>query len=81
VLFAVDAPPVDLTEVNEAAGDEHGLVAIEGSLFTARVDPGTGARPNTPLQLALDPTRIHYFDPVSGLRLEPVPVLAGAVER
>ena len=81
VIFTVAAPRVDVAEVHEAAGDEHGLVAMEGSLFTARVDPGTGARPGAALQLALDPARIHYFDPVSGLRLETVPVLAGAVER
>jgi multiple sugar transport system ATP-binding protein len=82
VLFTVPAPRVDVTEVQEAIGDdEHGLVAMEGSLFTARVDPGTGARPGAPLRLALDPARIHYFDPVSGLRLETVPALAGAVER
>ena len=81
VIFTVAAPRVDVAEVHEAAGDEHGLVAMEGSLFTARVDPGTGARPGAPLQLALDPARLHYFDPVSGLRLETAPVLAAAVER
>ena len=81
VLFTVAAPRVDVADVQEAAGEEHGLVAMEGSLFTARVDPGTGARPGASLQLALDPTRIHYFDPGSGLRLETVPELAGAVER
>jgi multiple sugar transport system ATP-binding protein len=82
VIFTVAAPRVDVAEIHEAAGDEeHGLVAMEGSLFTARVDPGTGARPGATLRLALDPARIHYFDPVSGLRLETAPVLAGAVER
>jgi multiple sugar transport system ATP-binding protein len=74
VLFTVDAPPVDRGEVQEATGDEHGLVEIEGSLFTARVDPGTAARPGAALRLALNPARIHYFDPESGLRLEPAPV-------
>jgi multiple sugar transport system ATP-binding protein len=81
VIFTVAAPRVDVAEVHEAAGDEHGLVAMEGSLFTARVDPGTGARPGAQLRLALDPARIHYFDPVSGLRLDTVPELAEAVER
>ena len=78
VLFTVAAPPVDLGEVQEATADEHGLVDIEGSLFTARVDPGTAASPGAALRLAVDPARIHYFDPESGLRLEPalVPVEA-----
>ena len=78
VIFTVAAPRVDVAEVHEAAGDEHGLVAMEGSLFTARVDPGTGASPGARLRLALDPARIHYFDPVSGLRLDAVPELAAA---
>jgi multiple sugar transport system ATP-binding protein len=82
VIFAVDAPRVDVTEVREAAGDEDAaLVAVEGSLFTARVHPGTAARPGAELRLAVDPARFHYFDPETGLRLErdrePVAVGAG----
>jgi multiple sugar transport system ATP-binding protein len=71
VLFTVDAPRVDVSEVREAAGDEDALLAVEGSLFTARVDTGTAARPGTVLRLAVAPSRFHYFDPESGLRLEP----------
>jgi multiple sugar transport system ATP-binding protein len=73
VMFTVAAPPVDIGEVQAAAGDEHGLVDIEGSLFTARVEPGTAARPGADLRLALNAARIHYFDPGSGLRLESGP--------
>jgi multiple sugar transport system ATP-binding protein len=80
VLFTVAAPRVDVPEAHEADDDEHALVEMEGSLFTARIDPGTAARHGAPLRLALDPTRIHYFDVASGLRLETVPALAGAVE-
>ena len=69
VIFTVDAPRVDVSEVREAAGDEDAaLVAVDGSLFTARVDPGTAARPGTRLRLATDPSRFHYFDPETGLR-------------
>jgi multiple sugar transport system ATP-binding protein len=71
VLFTVDAPRVEASEVREAAGDEDPLVAVGGSLFTARVDPATAARPGTSLRLAVDTSRIHYFDPQTGLRLEP----------
>jgi multiple sugar transport system ATP-binding protein len=70
VLFSVAAPRVDVSEVREAAGDEDALVAVEGSLFTARVDPGTAARPGAPLRLAVDPSRFHYFHPENGLRLD-----------
>jgi multiple sugar transport system ATP-binding protein len=82
VIFALDAPRVDVSEVREAAGDEDALVAVEGAVFTARVDPGTKARPGAPLQLAVDPSRFHYFAPKTGLRLEPgrvpEPAAAGA---
>jgi multiple sugar transport system ATP-binding protein len=72
VLFSVAAPRVEVTEVRAATGDEDAAVtAVEGSLFTARVDPGTSARPGKPLRLAVDPSRFHFFDPETGLRLEP----------
>ena len=72
VLFSVAAPRVEVSEVRAAAGDEDALLAtVEGSLFTARVDPGTSAKPGSPLQLAVDPSRFHYFDAETGLRLEP----------
>jgi multiple sugar transport system ATP-binding protein len=71
VLFSVAAPRVEVSEVRAAAGEDDPVFAtVEGSLFTARVDPGTAARPGAPLRLAVDPTRVHYFDPGTGLRLE-----------
>jgi multiple sugar transport system ATP-binding protein len=71
VIFTVAAPRVDVSEVREAAGDEDAaLVAVEGSLFTGRVGPGTAAQPGARLRLAVDPARFHYFDPATGLRLE-----------
>jgi multiple sugar transport system ATP-binding protein len=77
VLFSVAAPRVDVSEVRAAAGDEDAAVtAVEGSLFTARVDPGTAGKPGAPLRLAVDPSRLHYFDPETGLRLQPDRALA-----
>src|SRR5262249_288169 len=77
VLFAVDAPPVEVGEVRAATGEEEATPGtVEGSLFTARVDPGTSARPGARLQLAVDPSRFHYFAPDTGLRLEPERALA-----
>jgi multiple sugar transport system ATP-binding protein len=70
VLFSVAAPRVEVSEVRAAAGEEDAaLGTVEGSLFTARVDPGTSAKPGTPLRLAVDPSRFHYFDPETGQRL------------
>jgi multiple sugar transport system ATP-binding protein len=71
VLFSVAAPRVEVSEVRAAAGEEdEALMAVEGSLFTARVGPATSAKPGAPLRLAVDPSRFHYFDPETGLRLE-----------
>jgi multiple sugar transport system ATP-binding protein len=70
VIFQIDAPPVDVSEVREAAGDEETLIATDRATFTARVDPQTSAQAGRPLRLAVDPTKFHYFDPGTGLRLE-----------
>jgi multiple sugar transport system ATP-binding protein len=80
VIFPVDAPPVDVTEVREAAGDEEALLPADRAVFTARVEPQTAARPGSRLRLAVDPSRFHFFDPATGLRLErsAAPALAGA---
>jgi multiple sugar transport system ATP-binding protein len=70
VIFTVDAPPVDVSEVREAAGDKEVLLPSDRASFTARVDPQTSARVGSRLRLTLDSSRFHYFDPSSGLRLE-----------
>ncbi|HEY5059316.1 MAG TPA: sn-glycerol-3-phosphate ABC transporter ATP-binding protein UgpC [Gaiellaceae bacterium] len=71
VIFPIDAPPVDVGDVRAAAGDEDALLPADRALFTARVDPQTSARAGRPLRLAVDPARFHFFDPESGLRLQP----------
>jgi multiple sugar transport system ATP-binding protein len=80
VVFPVDAPPVDVSEVREAAGDEDALVAFDRVRFTARVDPQTSARVGARLRLAVDASKFHYFDPTSGLRAAsaPAPALAAS---
>jgi multiple sugar transport system ATP-binding protein len=70
VVFPVDAPPVEVGEVREASGDDETLVPIDHVMFTARVDPGTSARPARPLRLAVNPARFHFFDPATGARVE-----------
>jgi multiple sugar transport system ATP-binding protein len=80
VIFQVDAPPVDVSEVREAAGDEEALLLADRAVFTARVHPQTTARVGKALRLAVDPKRFHFFDPATGLRLEraSAPALARA---
>jgi multiple sugar transport system ATP-binding protein len=80
VIFQVDAPPVDVSEVREAAGDEEALLLADRAVFTARVHPETSAQVGRTLRLAVDPARFHFFDPATGLRLEraAAPALARA---
>ena len=80
VIFQIDAPPIDVTEVREAAGDEESLLQTDRVTFTARVDPQTAARPGRSLRVAVDPARFHFFDPGTGLRLDhaAAPALARA---
>jgi multiple sugar transport system ATP-binding protein len=82
VLFPVDAPPIT-AESLETAAEASLLLARAQSMFTARVEPGTTAAAGSRLTLAVDPTRFHFFDPVSGKSLaaperapEPLPVYA-----
>jgi multiple sugar transport system ATP-binding protein len=68
VIFDVDAPPVDVSEIRDAAGDDAPPVT-DLALFTARVDPRTQARPGSPLELAVDPRGFYFFDPATGSSL------------
>jgi multiple sugar transport system ATP-binding protein len=72
LIFQIDAPPVDVTEVREAAGDEDALLHVDKAIFTARVDPETSARPGRTARLSVDPARFHFFDLASGLRIEQI---------
>jgi multiple sugar transport system ATP-binding protein len=65
VLFQVDATPVH-TEEQRHDRDAETLIAGDGAVFTARVDPATEARPGASLRLAVDPAGFHYFDLETG---------------
>ncbi|MET0560368.1 MAG: sn-glycerol-3-phosphate ABC transporter ATP-binding protein UgpC [Gaiellaceae bacterium] len=77
VHFNVPADAVTTREVVEAlvveaAEDGEARMAAEqargaGLVFTARLDRSTEAREQRPLELAVDVTRLHFFDPESGL--------------
>ena len=75
VIFTIDAPPVEHASITEAAkgdeGEDEAAVALAGgkSLWTARVAARSPARPGGPLELAVDTSNLHYFDPVSGLSI------------
>ncbi|HEU4527470.1 MAG TPA: sn-glycerol-3-phosphate ABC transporter ATP-binding protein UgpC [Actinomycetota bacterium] len=71
VLFGIDAPPVALEETMAAADEpgEEGAFLLEGderTIFCARVDARTRARPGHTMRLSVDPARFHFFDPETG---------------
>jgi multiple sugar transport system ATP-binding protein len=73
VIFTVHAPAVHhevmVAKFDKAAKDEveaEELVGAGESLWTARVNPQTQARPGRTIDLAVDAAAIHYFDPDSG---------------
>jgi multiple sugar transport system ATP-binding protein len=71
VIFTVDAPPVDTEEVRQTreGEDEGAILAGEGAVFSARVDPRTSARVGEPLRLAVDTAAFHFFDAETGENL------------
>jgi multiple sugar transport system ATP-binding protein len=72
VIFAIEAPPVDLEDVSAATdeGDSAVLLAHDRrALFTAEVPETTSVQVGRPIQLALDPSRLHLFDPTTGRSL------------
>jgi multiple sugar transport system ATP-binding protein len=78
--FRVAARAITTREVVEAlvvedAGDEEARMAAEhargeGVTFVARLERASGAREREPLEIAVDVTRLHFFDPGTGLRID-----------
>jgi multiple sugar transport system ATP-binding protein len=81
VIFAIDAPPVDIEAVRAAASDEGEeamlLADDQRAMFAAVVAEDSRARVGQTVELAVDASRFHFFDPESGLALTREP-LAGA---
>ena len=73
VIFTVHAPAVHhevmVAKFDKAAKDEveaEELVGAGDSLWTARVNPKTQARPGRTIDLAVDTSTLHWFDPQTG---------------
>ncbi len=77
-LFTIDEPPVRTDDVREAADDDDSLLVADRSLFTARVDLRSAARPGERLRLAVDPRQLHFFDPATGESVTAAPAPAVA---
>jgi multiple sugar transport system ATP-binding protein len=69
VHFRVGAPPVDTEDTRELAAEvEHiEAEAAQGeSTFVARLNPRTTAAKGDPIELVVDTSRMHFFDPADG---------------
>jgi multiple sugar transport system ATP-binding protein len=73
-IFTIDAPPVEHASITHATagdGDDDAVPALVGgkSLWTARVSARSGVRPGQPVELAVDTSRLQFFDTDSGLTI------------
>jgi multiple sugar transport system ATP-binding protein len=74
VVFFIDAPPVEHKDVADLGPqgeeDESGMPLREGkSLWTARVNARSGVRAGDRIELGVDTSNMHFFDPDSGLAI------------
>jgi multiple sugar transport system ATP-binding protein len=71
VIFDLDAPRVDTEAIRAAmdaeTSDDALLIPEERAQFTVRLPADAPATVGEPLTLAIDPQRVHFFDPESGL--------------
>ncbi|HYX76268.1 MAG TPA: hypothetical protein VE757_03735, partial [Gaiellaceae bacterium] len=67
VFFPVEAPRVASEAARQA--EEESLLPADQALFSARLDPRTEAQVGRPLQVAVDATQFHFFDPEGGASL------------
>jgi len=71
IHFGVEAPPVRGQDVQAAVGEDaleatSEQVRRQGSLFTARVSCESRAREGDPLELAVQSSRLHFFETETG---------------
>jgi multiple sugar transport system ATP-binding protein len=74
VIFAIDAPPVEHKDTADLAKDEDEEDSVipltdNKALWTARVNARSRVRSGQSLELAVDTSRLHFFDPESGLAI------------
>jgi multiple sugar transport system ATP-binding protein len=80
-LFPINAPRIDVDSfggVPDVSDDER-LLADDGrSLFTARIEPGHRIGPGDRVELAIQTSRLKFFDPTTGLAIAPPQPVAAA---
>ncbi len=70
VFFAIDAAAAGAGALAAAAGEaEAGLLAEQAHNGMARLDPRSAVRPGQRVTFGVDPRRLHFFDPGTGLAI------------
>ena len=71
VHFYKDIKPVQTKAIEEILADEGEDISLLGNQtkFIARINPNSTVEEGQKINLALDPTKLHYFDPESGLAI------------
>ena len=71
VHFYKDIKPVQTEAIEEILADDGEDISVLGdeTKFIARINPNSAVEEGQKIKLALDPTKIHYFDPDSGLAI------------
>ena len=69
VHFYKDIKPVQTEAIEEILADEGEHISVLGNetKFIARINPNSTVEEGQKINLAIDPTKLHYFDPDSGL--------------
>ena len=68
IHFYKDIKPVQTEAIEEILADEGEDISVLGdeTKFIARVNPNSVVKEGDKITLAIDPSKLHYFDPVSG---------------
>jgi len=68
IHFYKDIKPVQTEAIEEILADEGEDISVLGdqTKFIARVNPNSAVKEGDKITLAIDPSKLHYFDPTSG---------------
>ena len=71
VHFYKDIKPVQTEAIAEILADEGEDISVLGNetKFIARINPNSSVEEGQKINLAIDPTKLHYFDPDTGLAI------------
>jgi multiple sugar transport system ATP-binding protein len=68
-IFSIDAPTAGGRQLTAAAEDAEDLLPGLAYNGVARLDPRAAVRPGDRVTFRLDPNRLHFFDPTTGLAI------------